>query len=187
MAMEQTERVATLLERLSRLLHGAMNMTDLKPVQWEVLRYLSRANRFSREPMAVTAYLGLTKGTVSQTVGALERKGLIEKISRSDRRRIDLYLTSAGKDILAEDPVLSVAATAARMSGESAERLENTLEGLLEALLRERGGLSFGLCRSCRFFEDRNDGESQFRCGLLDVPLDTEDSEKICVEHEMAA
>lgn len=185
--MENIERVAILLERLSRLLQGAMNVTDLKSVQWETLRYLSRANRFSRTPMAVTAYLGLTKGTVSQTLGALVRKGLIEKTSRSDRRRVDLHLTNAGKDVLADDPVLSVAATAGRIAGESPERLETVLEGLLEALLRERGSRTFGLCRSCRFFEDRNGGASEFRCGLLDVPLNTGDSQKICIEHEMAA
>jgi len=73
------EHIAALIERIGRLLSTDAHAAGLLPVQWEVLRYLRRANRFSRTPAALTAYLGLTKGTVSQTLRALEGRGLVRK------------------------------------------------------------------------------------------------------------
>ena len=49
-----------------------------------VLFYLNQANRFSNTPQALTEYLGLTKGTVSQTVLVLESRC---RRSRGRRRR----------------------------------------------------------------------------------------------------
>ena len=57
------------VERLSELLRvdarraGAAH--GLLPVQLEALHYLSICNCYSDTPMAVTEYLGQTKGTVS--------------------------------------------------------------------------------------------------------------------------
>ena len=53
------ERIAALIERIGRLLSTDAHAGGLLPVQWEALRY--RANRFSRTPAALTAYLGLTR------------------------------------------------------------------------------------------------------------------------------
>ena len=66
---------AVMLERLARLMRVAEHDGDLNPAQWEALRYLARANRFSNSPAALTRYLGATKGTISQTLMALDRKG----------------------------------------------------------------------------------------------------------------
>ncbi|HIP78057.1 MAG TPA: MarR family transcriptional regulator, partial [Kiloniellaceae bacterium] len=65
--MDTADDLGLLLERLARVLQNEAHSEGLKPTQWEALRYLSRANRFSRTPSGVTAYLGMTKGTVSQT------------------------------------------------------------------------------------------------------------------------
>jgi DNA-binding MarR family transcriptional regulator len=78
---------------------------DLNPAQWGALRYLSRCNRFSNAPAALTRYLGATKGTVSQTLIALERKGLIEKSVRpGEARSVILSLTEEGEKRLLADP-----------------------------------------------------------------------------------
>ena len=64
------------VERLSELLKVDSRQAGveqgLQPVQVEVLHYLSICNKYSDTPMAVTEYLGLTKGTVSQTLKVLE-------------------------------------------------------------------------------------------------------------------
>ena len=73
------EMIALPFERLARLMRAAEHDAGLNPAQWEALRYLSRAIRFSNSPGALTRYLGATKGTISQTVIALERKGFITK------------------------------------------------------------------------------------------------------------
>ena len=70
------------LERLARVMRAREHEDGLNPAQWEALRFLTRANRFSNSPGALTRYLGATKGTISQTVMALERKGFISQGAR---------------------------------------------------------------------------------------------------------
>src|SRR5436190_7638078 len=97
--------IAIALERLARLMRAGEHGDGLNPAQWEALRYLARANRFSNAPGALTKYLGATKGTISQTVMALERKGLVSKSRReSEKRSVSLVLTPKGEALLAGDP-----------------------------------------------------------------------------------
>ena len=56
----------------------------------------------------------------------------------------------------------------------------DALDGLLRALLAARGGVAFGVCRTCRFHEARAGGR---HCGLLDVPLGEAQADRVCVEH----
>src|SRR5437868_13866561 len=93
------------LERLARLMRASEHDGDLNPAQWEALRYLARANRFSNSPAALTRYLGATKGTISQTLMALDRKGYIAKAERpGEKRSITLTLTVKGKEKLKQHP-----------------------------------------------------------------------------------
>ena len=112
------ERIAALIERIGRLLSTDAHAGGLLPVQWEALRYLGRANRFSRTPAALTAYLGLTKGTVSQTVHALEARGLVTKqVDPADRRGRRLTLSPAGRTLLGRDPLAATVAATRSLSG----------------------------------------------------------------------
>ena len=186
--MAGQDDIPVLLERLSRILQNEAHAGGLKPTQWEALRYLARANRFSRSPSAVTAYLGVTKGTVSQTLNALERKGLIRKAADpGDRRNLTIEVTPAGAALLAQDPVAVLLRSAARLSAQDRRALSAGLERLLKEALNLRGGRPFGLCRSCRFFQRRAEGGAPHRCGLLEVPLSEDDGERICIEQEPAA
>ena len=98
---------ANLLERIGRLSRTEEQIGDLYPAQWAVLRYLAKANRFSRIPMAMTRYLATTRGTMSQSIKALERKGYVERQpSETDKRSVLVELTSAGRKQLAHDPML---------------------------------------------------------------------------------
>lgn len=186
--MTELTQAAVMLERLGRIVHNDAHIGGLKPTQWEALRYLGRANRFSRSPGAVTAYLGMTKGTVSQTIGALERKKLIKKVaSPTDRRSLRLDLTRKGKAQLAKDPLGELDAAVRGVNAGEQEELATALGQLLNDALLRRDGRPFGACRSCRFFlRDADDGRPH-RCGLLDQPLSEADSELICVEQEQPA
>lgn len=177
-----------LLERLSRLLQNDAHATGLKPTQWEVVRYLSRANRFSRSPGNLTIYLGMTKGTVSQTLQVLERKGLIVKTATErDRRGVMLDLTEAGENLLAGDPLNNLDTSIAAMPSDERDVLGLAVKGLLKDMLDRRGGRPFGSCKSCRYFNQRHDQGSPHFCGLLHEPLTLADSDKICVEQEPVA
>jgi DNA-binding MarR family transcriptional regulator len=179
-------RLPDLLERIGRLLRGARHRTELlNPAQWEALRYLAKANRYSRTPTALTRYLGATKGTVSQTVIALERKGLVRRSDDpSDRRGVRLGLTGRGRVSLQQDPILEI------LEGVDPvllSRLETDLTDLLAHMQRAHQRRPFGYCGTCRFFQRDADGAADggpHRCGLTLEPLTTAESEQICAEHE---
>ena len=83
MGVTKETNVFDLIERMSALIRSEERKTGselgLQSVHLQVLDYLSRCNRYSDTPAALTNYLGMTRGTVSQTVLLLEKKGLIKK------------------------------------------------------------------------------------------------------------
>ena len=53
---------AHLIDRLERLARLGDAPGGINPAQWKALRYLARANRFSRTPAALADYLASTRG-----------------------------------------------------------------------------------------------------------------------------
>jgi DNA-binding MarR family transcriptional regulator len=177
------EMIALPVERLSRLMRAAEHDEGLNPAQWEALRYLARANRFSNSPGALTRYLGATKGTISQTVIALERKGFIVKTAREgEKRSVELRLTAKGEEVLGKDPWAKLAAAAQELGGKTKRRLAKGLRELLDGELKRGAHLSFGLCATCRYFREKGSGDGH-HCMLLEAPLSKDDARRICVEH----
>ena len=175
------ERLAALLQQLVRedaARHG------LLPVHLQVLGYLAQANRYSDIPIAVASYLGITRGTVSQTLAMLERKGLISR-SRDDRhgRRVHLQLTAAGEEVLAGswpqrlDELLAA-------GGADLEDLAVQLRGVLGSLQRLNGRQAFGQCRECAHFLG---APGSHRCGLTGEALAAEQTVRICREWSAVA
>ena len=181
--------VPDLLERISSLLRADTrlrgNPQGLNPVQVEALLYLDRCNRYSDSPLAVADFLGLTKGTVSQTLNVLERNGLIEKrADPDDGRRVRLRLTRRGSAVarkLSASPVLDQALAHRKLDS---DRLQANLRALLAGMQRVSDRRSFGVCHTCRYFE--RDGDA-FRCGLTQERLSTNDAQLICREHDRTA
>lgn len=176
-------RLHVLSERLASLfrssLRGVASEHGLKLVQLEALIYLSMANRYSDNPAALTEYLGVTKGTVSQTLKVLEHGGLIEKHADvDDGRRQHCHLTPSGQAIV--DAAYPAPLWQALPDEQAREGL-SAMEGVLRQLQAAHGFREFGVCRSCRFFEVRRRGG---RCGLTQESLSADDSKKICREHE---
>jgi len=181
---------AHLIERLDRLARRGGDGAELNPAQWEALRYVARANRFSRNPAALADYLGSTRGTVSQTLIALEQKGLIERHpSERDRRSIDLALTISGNAALRRDPIEHLAEDIAAALGKDAEKLADALRASLVHAIARNDGKPFGICHTCRHFRrNAKPGARQpHHCALLNAPLSASDSELICVEQAPAA
>ncbi len=178
--MDRTARqLRFLIDRLARLGAADAWARGLNPTQAAVLAYLDRANRFSRSPSHVADYLASTRGTVSQTLRALMRKGLVtETRSETDRRSIRYEVTGAGRALARSDPHLGDATAAL-----DADRLELThaaLSDMLRQSLAARDMRSFGLCRSCTHHERRGAGGY---CHLLKIALRPEETAQICHEH----
>jgi len=188
MENNQTNRVLNLLERLARVINNDASMSGLKPAQWEALRFFSQANRFSSTPSALTAYMGVTKGTISQTINALERKGLLEKRkAKGDKRSVSILLTKQGQDLLQEEPLQELVLSLAEIPSEKLSILSSTLEILLTKALENRAATPFGVCKTCQYFERDSATGTPHSCALLQVPLNDEDSRHICREHSNLA
>ena len=178
------------VERLSELLRvdsrqaGAKH--GLQPIQLEVLHYLSICNRYSDTPMAVTEYLGQTKGTVSQTLKLLESKGLLSKIADlQDKRVSHLKVSSKGKSLLQQavpSPIfIKVCKT---LSDDKQSEIVTTLKELLLILLQENKMKAFGVCDTCRYNTKTKGGE--YFCDLIKQPLTNDDIKLICREYKLA-
>jgi DNA-binding MarR family transcriptional regulator len=177
---------ARLLDRLQRLARAGELTGGLNPAQWEALRYLSQANRFSRTPAALADYLASTRGTVSRTLASLESKGYVRRAeSVHDGRSVEFALTKKASETLKLDPLLTIAKDIEKAAGRDlGDVVENLREMLRTAIARNRGR-AFGACASCRHFRaHQRPGPAPHHCALLNQPLSDADSEAICVEQE---
>ncbi|MDF1660733.1 MAG: winged helix DNA-binding protein [Planctomycetota bacterium] len=181
-----THRLHQLTERLSSLfraeLRSRATANGLKLIQLEALIYLGMANRYSDTLLAMTDYFAVTKGTMSQTLKALVTREFVSKIRDSkDGRVTHCVLTAQGRSVVEESyPAPCFEGT----DISNLNKIEDGLELALRALQRGNQFKSFGLCKTCRFFE--KDGSKQL-CGLTKEALSESDSTKICREHEIAA
>lgn len=168
-------------ERSLGLEHG------LQPVHVQVLSYLSLCNRHSNTPMSVTEFLGVTKGTVSQSVNVLERKGLITKShDAKDGRVVHLNVTEAGRRFIESDyHQKDMLTTLEEMPYGDRQNLAELLTNLLIGLQHRNGGRMFAECPTCRHFRKYAFGDAH-QCGLTLEPLSDEDSTKICREYELS-
>ncbi len=176
------------IERISSLIRSEARLTgveyDLQPIQLSALYYLSRANRYSNTPQGVSDYFGLTKGTVSQTLKALEKKGLIQKSPDSkDGRVVHLKVTGSGRKLLKQSlPSPMVSGFWEGLKKSEQTQVTEILRQQLLQMQMANGMKSFGLCRTCRFNSKK--GEGKFFCELTKENLSMNDTELICREHE---
>lgn len=177
-----------LLERIGSLLRAELRKAGaeygLQPAHLHTLAYFAQANRYSNTPAALTEYLGVTKGTASQTLLLLENFGLVKKTEDAHDRRVwRVKLTRKGRTILARvTPPQSWVACSKSLGAQEMVELDTLLGHLLRTMQRANGARSFGTCHTCRHF--LREGKSTFRCGLTGEPLTVAESHNICREHE---
>jgi MarR family transcriptional regulator, negative regulator of the multidrug operon emrRAB len=173
------ERMAALLRSEERKKCTAYG---LQAVHLQVLDYLSRCNKYSDTPAALANYLGMTRGTVSQTLLLLHNKGYINKTTDAvDRRVVHLSLLPEGMAVLEKAKLTDLFTRATDLlPNEALPRYDDTLVSLLSALQKSNQSHTFGLCKTCKHFTVNPNGLS---CGLTLEPLTESDSERICQEH----
>ena len=173
-----------LVERLGNLMRTELRRAgadeSLQPVHLQALIYLSKANRYSNTPQALADYLGLTKGTVSQTLLLLDRRGLIERFEDDiDRRVVRLRLSSQGERLLAEaQPALPWQNATRNISP---NRIRNATSALREALVtlqEDNEGAVFGVCGSCSWCQKLS--QRIYRCGKMGDRLSGPETRKLC-------
>lgn len=180
--MQTSIHLREMINRLARLDTAVGWEGDLNPTQRTALIYLARANRFSRSPSNLSDYLGTTRGTTSQSLKSLLKKGYVrEHRSEEDKRVITYELTQKGQEVAEQVTPLERAVRALRP--EDKVGLQAVLTEALRTLLLEREGPSFGLCRDCIHHKR---GETGPECLLLAVALTELEADQICCEQENA-
>ena len=129
--------------RINRIIEADQRSTadSLLPVHVDVLEYLSICDRNNNTPAAVSDYLGVTRGTVSQSILVLEDRGFVKKTpDANDGRVVHLQLTASGKKALKRAvPSAALKSACRKLGAAKQKRLASDLEKLLEGLLSSRG------------------------------------------------
>lgn len=182
--------VHNLLERLANLLRMETRALGLRyglqPVQIEALTYLTQCNRYSDTPQAVTEFLGLTKGTVSQTLKVLEQNGWLRKQQDTrDKRIIHLAPTTKGRKLIEQSiPAKGLESALAITASLQASELAEVLRLILRTMQHKNNRKTFAACHTCRFNEGHEKG---YVCGLTQEPLSVREIQLICREHEYSS
>lgn len=172
----------TLLERTSSLIRAenrqVLQQHGLLSVQLEALYYLSQCNRYSDTPMAVTEYLGQTKGTVSQTLKVLEKKQLIVKHKDThDKRIAHIQVTTAGESLVKQ---LMPSKLMTSIGNTDVSPIITQLSNLLVQLQHQHGSRMFGQCLNCQY--NQTIDQTHYHCQLTNEPLLKEETLLICRE-----
>lgn len=177
---QKPSRIAEHLIHLGRSGCAAGEADTLTPAQWAALRFVASANPRSATPGAFARFHGVTKGTASQTVRALIRKGLVDAHPGSaDARARVLTLTAAGRAKLDDDPIAPLVCAIDAMHPREQRALENALGALAARLHGVSAHRSvFGVCAACSNLERRS-GQPP-RCRAYDEPVRGEQAERFC-------
>jgi DNA-binding MarR family transcriptional regulator len=176
---------------LRLLLWDAVKSRGLTPVQAQILLYLRNHREHLCRVGQIAREFGLTTATVSDSVSALEAKGLLRREPWSgDARVATLALTDAGVAAAAE---LDGWATPLReaVAGLAPAQQEKALLFLIHLIerLQQRGVITVArMCTTCRFFRRnlRRPTHAPYYCALIDRPLAVADLRVDCPEHEPA-
>ena len=186
MVMTSNHDLYELIERIGNLLRAEDRklgrVHGLQPVHRQALDYLGHCNRVSDTPLALSQFLGISKGTASQSILVLHNKKFInKKVDRQDRRVVHLRLTAKGKSLLTqyEDMPRRQIADASLTEAQHETCLQ-ALSQLLREFIQHQESKSFGVCHTCQHF--LHQGKS-YHSGLIDEPLDVSEIDKICHEH----
>jgi DNA-binding MarR family transcriptional regulator len=179
--------VFDLIEYMSALIRSEerKRCSELKIqlVHFQILKYLSSCNKYSDTPAAIANYLGITRGTVSQTLLILEKKEFIRKNQDdNDKRVYHILLLDKGHNTLKKTKPTELFNKASKLLKSDASVMENAdiFVKALTALQKANNSYSFGICKTCKNFTKISSG---FFCELTQEKLSKSDSEQICQEH----
>jgi MarR family transcriptional repressor of emrRAB len=162
----------------------------LRDREWMALRFLGRANRFSRTPSALAGFIGATRATASQIVKTLEEKSyLVRKPSHEDKRSVVLCVTSQGEKCLSQhDPINHVLNAVTALGPEEYIRLRDSMKEILNHL--DAAHQRASICRDCMFLAERGPGKgratAEYTCRFYRVPIAHEEIELLCTSFERA-
>ena len=192
--MPLAREAVELLVQAARAWYFEGDRHGLRDREWMALRFLGRANRFSRTPSALAGFIGATRATASQIVKTLENKSfLIRKPSHEDKRSVVLCVTSQGEKCLAQhDPINHVLNAVATLGAEECIGLRDSLREVLNHIDVAQDRVNASICRDCIFLAERSPSTGkgraapEFVCRFYRAPVSLEETELLCTSFERA-
>jgi DNA-binding MarR family transcriptional regulator len=129
--------LARLIEQVGKACYNLGYTPGLNPAQWAALRYFHESTTDRRTVTGFANFQGTTKGTASQTVAALVRKGFLRRVAdKNDRRVHRLVLTPEGEELIERDPLKALAAAVEQLGEQERWALAVNMERVLRELIR---------------------------------------------------
>jgi len=190
--MALARETVELLVQAARAWYFEGDRNGLRDREWMALRFLARANKFSRTPSALAGFIGATRATASQIVKTLESKSyLFRKPSREDKRSVMLCVTPQGEKFISQhDPINHVLNAVAALRTEECIALRDSLREILNHLDAAYHRLNASICRDCMFLAGRSPttgkgrAPDEFTCRLYRAPVALEEIELLCTSFE---
>jgi DNA-binding MarR family transcriptional regulator len=132
-----TRGLARLIEQVGKAAYNLGYTPGLNPAQWAAMRYFDEATVERRTVTGFAQFQGTTKGTASQTVAALVRKGYLRRVGdKQDRRVHRLVLTDEGESLLRGDPLQQLSRALETLTQEERWALAVNMEKVLRQLIK---------------------------------------------------
>jgi DNA-binding MarR family transcriptional regulator len=188
-------KVAAALERIGQafrvLSQREAQEHALSPIQLQLLLRLDVDSAGRRRPGSLAREFDVSAASLSDSIAALERKGLVERRRLGkDGRGVSLALTASGRRLARRlNPVAQpVQRAVAALPTEQQVALLGSLYSLIAELQRAGVITVARMCITCRHFRPNvRGGERPHHCALLDKPLAPRSLRIDCPEHERAA
>ncbi|MEQ9444035.1 MAG: MarR family transcriptional regulator [Rhodospirillaceae bacterium] len=129
--------LARLIEQVGKACYNLGYTPGLNPAQWAALRYFQETTVDRRTVTGFANFQGTTKGTASQTVAAMVRKGFLERVAdKNDRRVHRLVLTEEGENLLTQDPMQALASAVDQLEEQERWALAVNMEKVLRQIIK---------------------------------------------------
>ncbi len=125
---------ALLIERLVRDAYSDRAPGAVTPLQWAILRAVSRARPEDCNQNWIAGFVGVTAGPANRAIKALERhKAVTIERDPQDARKTIIALTPAGKMMLDQDPILRITRKLAKLETHKKVEFRSMLQQLFLA------------------------------------------------------
>jgi len=161
---------------------------DLNPTQLSILDTLE-GREAGMGVKEIAIHLAVSQPTATDSINALERKGLVEKRTGSDRRAVVVCITGEGRSTLSRS---GTGETAERAVDALAEHEQEEMLVSLVKIIRHLQDIDAipiqRMCATCRYFAPfkHADAAKPHQCNYVDAAFGQRDIRIDCREHETA-
>ena len=184
-------RIIAALERISQafrvLLWSESKEFSLSPIQVQVLIFLLHHSEEKRKVSYLADEFNMTKATISDTIKALDQKGLIKKVAEPhDTRSYVIHLTKKGIDIAGKTSVFTreLQIPIDKLNPDDKENLLLSLIGVIHHLNKAGVITIQRMCVTCIHYKPASNKNPHF-CKLLNKKLEGSELRIDCPEHQL--